>query len=97
MSATNAPLRALLPFLLALLAFGCGAGASAKPWVVTPAPAPVPTVAKPAAVDPAVQAARAKRMREWEAPAMKTFHVEMPDGILALDVEGTAAPKVECA
>ncbi|NOU31819.1 MAG: hypothetical protein HOO96_28280 [Polyangiaceae bacterium] len=97
MSATNAPLRALLPFLPVVLAFGCGAGASAKPWVVTPAPAPVATVAKPAAVDPAVQAARVKRMREWEAPAMKTFHVEMPEGILALDVEGTAAPKVECA
>jgi len=39
---------------------------------------------------------KVKRMRAWEAPALKRFHMELPQGIMTADVEAAAPPKVAC-
>jgi len=37
-----------------------------------------------------------KRMRAWEATALKRYHLELPQGIMSAEVEAAAPPKVEC-
>jgi hypothetical protein len=70
--------------LLLVLLGGCGAVN------------PPPTRTAQSAADPAEVAARVQRIRSWEAPAMKKFHIDLPDGVMSADVEAMQAPKLAC-
>ncbi len=46
--------------------------------------------------DPSIMAAQVQRIRGWEPTGLKTFHFELPDGLMSADVDAKAPPKVEC-
>jgi hypothetical protein len=52
--------------------------------------------ARATGTDARQRAATLQRIRGWEAPPLKMFHVELPDGLMSGDVESKTPPKVEC-
>jgi hypothetical protein len=68
--------------------------ASLSAFACTPRNAAAPATAHNA--DEASSAEKVKRMRAWEAGALKRFHLELPEGAMSADVEAAAPPKVSC-
>ena len=62
------------------------------------APADGRTASSPAGGggDPTLMAAKIQRIRGWEPTGLKTFHLDLPDGLMSADVDAKAPPKVEC-
>ncbi|NOU34160.1 MAG: hypothetical protein HOO96_40225 [Polyangiaceae bacterium] len=62
-----------------------------------PPPVKTPSDAKVAPeVSTASTAERVRAWRAWEPSGLRTFHVELPDGLMTADVDAKEQPKVEC-